>query len=659
MGHTPSSTRRRTVACAVAGVLAALMLPREAAAQKDTFIDALIAFRTSLAGNFGDEGPQVAANLERMATSLDVWDKTIASAEADLRAGLSGATREQTLRVRLELTSLFLQRGRFAEGLAEIDRAIAVDPQRAAFHLFRGLIHDTTGAVAEARKDFERAWTLDPPDPIKAYLLADHVPAPGDRQPQIDQLMVAQQALMAAQQAAVPAIRAPISFIRLPLIEDRAADWPVYSPAAYAEGFALVAERRYPDAVASFRAAASRDPLLVDPVSRTERMSQGVASLRERKFAVAVGHLEAVVSSAPESSEAHRILAAAYVADGRHADAIQHLRTALRLAPGDERVRMALGRALIRDGLWKEAEQALRDTIAALPKSADARWVLADLYEQESKGPDAMRELEAATPLPWLAGKGQLYWRLADLYHRHQDYESVTRTLSERARLDPNSAIVHKDLGLAHMRRGSRQDALIELLMSSLLGPEDAETLATIGQIHLDSGRYAPAEAVLRRAVALVPTLAQARFALGMTLVRSGRSEEGRQQLAEFQRLRTAALDDQRRTFAVETLRRDADLRTSEGRHDLAAGVWQQIVDFEPAEPAHRIALAGALARAGQLEGAVTQLEKAAAMNAGSSVHRQLASLYEKLGRAEDSARAQATYERLLRETSKNPETAR
>jgi tetratricopeptide (TPR) repeat protein len=361
----------------------------------------------------------------------------------------------------------------------------------------------------------------------------------------------------------------------------------------------------------------------------------------------------------PQSSEAHRILGLAYGAGGRNPEGIERLESAVRLAPRDERARIALGRALIREGRLADAEAALRDTIDALPQSADARWALADLYEQSGRGPDAIRELEAAAAFPMLAGRGALYWRIADLYHRHQDFEGVTRALDVRARLDPNSPIVHKDLGLAHMRRGGREDALIELLLSLLLGGEDADTLATVGQIHLEFEQYDKAEAVLRRAVTLAPGLAQARFALGTTLVRLGRAEEGREQLAEFQRLRAAALEEQRRTFEVENLRRDADLHMGEGRFDRAADAWQEIVALQPQEPAHRIALAGALTRAGRLEDAAGHLEQAAAMDGGASVYRQLASLYEKLGRADDSARAQATYERLLRERAAEPGTSR
>ncbi len=633
-----------TVGCAL---VAPGLVPADAAAQKAAFVDALIAFRTALAGPYGDEGPQVTVDLDLMAASLARWDQTIAAIEGDLRPALPDAARDAAMHVRVTLASLYLERGRLTDALAEIDAAIQLDGDRAALHLLRGLAHEASGNSEEALRAFRQASSLDPADPVTAYLLAGRILAAGDGaniQPQIDVLLAAQDPGLGV------AARAPPAFIQFALIEDSAADWPVFPPARYAAGFALVARGQYAEAIASFRTAASTDPLVSDPTASSEPMSQGLRDLRQNRIADAIGRLEAAVTARPESSEAHRILGLAYAAGDRYAEGLVRLETAVRLAPDDERGRTGLSRAYIRQERWNEAERLLRTTIEVLPESAEARWLLADLYERRGRGPEATRELEAATAFPLLSGKGQLYWRLADLHHRHQDFEAVPRALSHRARLDPNNATVHRDLGLAHLRRGSRPEALLALLMSSLLGPANAETQAAIGQIHLDAGRHAAAEVVLRRAVELAPDLAQARFALGTTLVRLGRVEEGRTHLAEFQRLRDAALADQRRTFAFEQLRRDAALRAGEGRHDLAAEIWRQVVAIEPENATHRVALADALAQSGQVEAAANELEAAATAAGDAGIYRQLADLYKRLGRAEESARARAAAERLQRE---------
>jgi tetratricopeptide (TPR) repeat protein len=174
---------------------------------------------------------------------------------------------------------------------------------------------------------------------------------------------------------------------------------------------------------------------------------------------------------------------------------------------------------------------------AALPASAEARWTLAQLYVRTDRSLEAIAELEALSTSPVLAGRGQLLWLLAGLHRRHQDSEATTRALFERVHLDLNNPVTHKELGFAHALHGNRQQALAELLMAAFLAPDDLETLARLGQIHLDDGRYADAEAVLRRVVDRAPDLARARFALGTTLLRLGRTEEGQAELAAFKRL--------------------------------------------------------------------------------------------------------------------------
>jgi Flp pilus assembly protein TadD len=197
---------------------------------------------------------------------------------------------------------------------------------------------------------------------------------------------------------------------------------------------------------------------------------------------------------------------------------------------------------------------------------------------------------------------------------------------------------------------GRSNDALVELVIASLIGPDDPDALTAIGQIQFDSANYAAAELVLRRAVAIKPTLAQAHYLLGHSLARLSRANEGQEQLEEFERLRTAANEEQRRTFEIDLLREGAAKATDAGRHDEAADVWRQVVEREPQRPEHRTALAAALIRAGRAAEAVQHLEAATRLDGDIDVYRQLAELYATLGRVAESAAARETFQHLLRE---------
>ena len=89
-------------------------------------------------------------------------------------------------------------------------------------------------------------------------------------------------------------------------------------------------------------------------------------------------------------------------------------------------------------GNLTDAEQVLRQTIEAMPASGVARWALAVVYDLQNRGVDALSTLEEAVALPIVAGKAAVHWRIAQLAHRHQEYEQVIAALAQRARLLPN-----------------------------------------------------------------------------------------------------------------------------------------------------------------------------------------------------------------------------
>jgi tetratricopeptide (TPR) repeat protein len=520
----------------IVGVFVALLAaPSRVAAQKDAFVDSFIAFHAALSGSYGDEGQTAAAALERMAASLTAWEESQATTEAALkaRAGITPG----------ELALFYAEQARFDEAIREMSAAIAAERPRAALYVFKGLLQETAGHSSDAADTFALASSTDPTDPIAAYLAASHIPAtaaPEERERRAAVLMNAVARTAAPQ-------RSP--FIQYELVNDAASRVPAFSPAAYEDGFALFVQGRFDDAVTRFKAALAEDPLVVDAAGRNAQVIAGVAALRAKRGADAIKQLQGAIVALPKSSEAHRLLGVTLRALARLPESIRSFENAVRLAPRDERARVTLGATLTEAGRLAEAERILRQTVEMLPKSGEARWALATVYERQNRGLDAIATLEEAAALTVVAGKAALYWRIAELAHRHQDYDRVVAALTLRAWLQRNDAAAHKALGIAQMRVGRNNDAMAELLLATLLGMEDPETLTAIGQIHLGADRFEAAESVLRKAVAQDPRNSQARYALGMTLTRLGRTDEAKVQLDEFKKLRSAALEEQQRQF--------------------------------------------------------------------------------------------------------------
>jgi tetratricopeptide (TPR) repeat protein len=426
-----------------------------------------------------------------------------------------------------------------------MNAAVAEDPTRASLYLFQGQLLETLGRVADAIAAFARARQLDPDDPLAAYFVATRsFGKAADLEPLIATLLEA-----ADRRRALPGR----PFADLALIRDLSSKSPAFAPAGYIAAFKAFEARRYHDAVDEFRVAIARDPLVADPAARSRALLDGVAALRAKNGDEALAHLEAAVKAAPESSESRRVLGIVYRAIGMPAEAAAQFEIAVRLRPDDERARLALGATLAEGGDLPGAERALRAAIRALPTSGAARWALAEMLHAQSRGVEAIAVLKETLALPVVAGRVHLLWRLAEMsYSYRSDFDHVTAVAAQMVRLVPNEAAGHKDLGLAYARAGRDDEALVELLMTSLLGLEDGETLTATGQIHFNVGRLEQALSTLRRAVALNPKTAQARYALAQTLQRLGRNAEALEELDAFDKLRAAALDEQRRQFEID-----------------------------------------------------------------------------------------------------------
>jgi Flp pilus assembly protein TadD len=514
-----------------------LALPAGAAAQKDVFVDAFIAFHSALPGAFADEGGQLSAELTRMTAALAAWDRAAAAAEAELkkRSATPG-----------EFALHYVEHQRLELALDAMNSAIAAEPDRAALYNFQGQLLEALGRTAEAIAAFGRARQLDPDDPLAAYFVATRLVgnSPQDLQPLISTLLAAKE-----QRGAFP----ERPFADLALIRDLSSRSPVFAPAAYVAAFRAFTARRFHDVADELRAAIARDPLLIDPAAGSNALLDGVAALRAKNGDEALSRLHAAVKAMPESSESRRALGIVYRAMGRLAEAVAQFEIAVRLRSDDERARLALASTLAEAGRLDDAERELRTAIRVVRTSGEARWALAEILDKQRRGAEAIAVLKESVALPVVAGRVHLLWRLAEMsYSYRSDLDHVTALAAQMVRLVPNEAAGHKDLGLAYARAGRDDEGLVELLMTGLLGLEDGETLTAMGQIHFNAGRLELALSTLRRAVALNPKTAQARYALAQTLQRLGRNAEALQELDAFDKLRAAALDEQRRQFEID-----------------------------------------------------------------------------------------------------------
>jgi tetratricopeptide (TPR) repeat protein len=672
------AARARFAFCIVHCALLWLAFPATASAQRDPFFSAVVAFYRSSAGLYGDEGPQLTAQLEAMSTALDRWDRELREAERELRSRLQSADDVPTkLQIHTTLASLYIERGRLDDAVREFDEDISIDPRRAAFHRLKGLVLQAASRHAEAADGFRTAWVLDPDDPQNAYRLIAYRSAratPQDIERARETLANLERRLIRREQAGISA-----PFTNLSGIKDDAGGGMAFVPAAYASGFSFILQGELERGVAALRAAIANDALVTDPASRSEPMVRGIAALRqaasakastfaeaavdksapEGVVASAIEHLETAVARAGGSSEAHRVLATAYSITGDIARSVQHLRDAVRLNPRDERSRLALAHTLAAVGRSAEAEDVLRTAVAELPDASALRWQLS-IRSQAGQDDSDRALIDMADRLALLVGKGELYRALAGLAQLHLDDATAIGLLVRAVRMTPNSAAAHKALGRAYVENGREAEGYAEFVIALLLDPDDVETLTALGTWHLtaDPGdSVARSVDALERAVGIDPTNRLAVHALAGALIRIGRVTEGKQHLQESERLLAQAIENDRRVKSAAVLRLNAEMRMAERDYAAAVDIWRQAIMLQPGSAAVHLRLAEALAAAKQPDEAVAEYLTAISLQGGADAHRRLAELYDALGRTAEGSRERAIHvERRLEELRQRAE---
>ena len=666
-------------------VLLLLTVPSVAAAQREPFYSAVVAFYRSVPGLYGDEGPQLTAQLAAMSAALERWDGEIRDAERGLRARLQSVDDDQTkLQIHTTLASLYMERGRLGDAAREFDEDISVDPRRAAFHRLKGLVLQASSRPAEAAEAFRTAWRLDPDDPQNAYRLIAH----GSMLATAQDIARARATLANLERRLIrrdqPGTSAP--FTNVTGINDDAGGGMAFVPAAYASGFSYILRGDLDRGVAELRAAVTNDPLVTDPASRSDPMVRGIAALRQAAsarpsalpeaavdksalaaasadtsaaggaVASAIEHLETAVAAAAGSSEAHRVLATAYAITGDIARSVQHLREAVRLRPRDERSRLALAQTLAAVDRSAEAEEVLRAGIAELPEATALRWRLST-RAQAGQDDDDLALIDMADRLVLLVGKGELYRALAGLAQLHLDDGKAIALLERAARITPNNAAAHKALGRAYVENGREDEGYAELVIALLLNPEDVETLTALGRWHLAADQPAAAVDALERAAAIDPTDRFAIHALAGALIRVGRAAEGKQRLQESERLQAEAIEADRRGKAAAVLRFNAEMRMTERDFAGAVEIWRQALLLQQGSAAVHLRLAEALAGANRPDEAVAAYRTAISLEAGADAHRRLAELYDSIGRTGEADRERAAHvERRLAELRRRAE---
>ena len=241
---------------------------------------------------------------------------------------------------------------------------------------------------------------------------------------------------------------------------------------------------------------------------RLVHLVRGEAAYRLRLYPLAEQELNAVLAAAPDSVDAHRLLAAMTYDAGAIPAAIEHLEATARLAPTDPRPKRLLG--LIHNDYerYPEAVEHYEESLRRSPDQADRNEVLVEMAGSLVK------------------------------LHRHRE---ALATLDKLAGGDA-ADLLRAECLLAIGDRGAARGIVNRILETS---PDDLGALRLEGSIDLEDGNPQGAVRPLERGVAKHPRDYLVRLKLAQAYAGAGREADADAARAEAERIRAL-----RRTFA-------------------------------------------------------------------------------------------------------------
>lgn len=605
--------------------------------RKQEFVVGVRDFSAALRGVFGDEAPRVQSGIAAMDTALTRWDEAIRAFEAQ-------AAKVKRAEVHAALASVYLDRHNIDKALKEIAAADGLEPGRADVYALRAVAFGIAGKPADAASAIARVVALDPGSLPAAYELWQYLVKAGETQ-KAEQTLAA----LTRPTAWTPADPATAPFVRVALVRQVGGVAPIFPPALYARGFALLADGAYVEAVAEFKRAVERDPLMTISPGAQAGLVQAAADLRQGRLDAALATLRTLVQSLPDQSQVHRILGFAYWADEQFDEGIAQFREAIRLNPVDERSWLALVDLLETAGRDDDASKTLEQAVESLPESGQARYSLGRLYQSLGRQSDALMHFEkAATPGP-IVGHDALYEIIGGLHNSHANFDASVAAHAKRVDINPNSSDAHRRLGDAYALQGRTDEPIAEFTVAVFLNPDNAAAHAGAGKIYMRASRYAEAIASSRRALALDPGLAEIRYVLATALTRAGQTEEGTRELQAFQQQQAETAESTRRQYELDAIKRDIASSIGNGNYDKAVELLRGTISREPKVSAHHVELGTVLMKAERYGEAAESFESARQLGADADVYRLLADAYRAMNRLQESERFAAVYQEALR----------
>lgn len=356
-----------------------------------------------------------------------------------------------------------------ATALAEIQKALAIDPNKAIFHAALGLLQSadpTTGNSAEDQ--LRKAVELDPKNVTARFVLSALLERKGDRPAAMEQMKAAVAADPKNSQA-----RGNLAGLYLRSGDNASAEETLRQAAdelSDSKEASTMLLAYYTQINQTAKAEPAYAALVAKhPKSAPLRLEYARIVLANKDVTKAKGLVADLVKSDPNDPDVAVLNGGLMMNDGKFNEAFDVLQKAAKSSPQNLQVKLWLGRAAMAKGDTTVAEQSFRDATGINPRSIDA-----------------------------LSG-------LAQTALAKKDYSLLIQVAETTMTVAPQLSNPYVWRGLAEQSQKDPQKAKADFQQALKLNPKDSTASLQLGQIALGENKYPEARTFLEQTLVSNP----------------------------------------------------------------------------------------------------------------------------------------------------------
>jgi tetratricopeptide (TPR) repeat protein len=422
----------------------------------------------------------------------------------------------------LDLASLELAQGRRAEAEAAFKQAVVVSPKSIPARMALANFYWATSRRSEAEETLVAAVEIDPKHAAASQALAGLYIA-------TDRGALAEGLLKRVADSSND-LSAKLALADYYVAEKRPAQGKAILEEVAKEPAGFAAARSRLAAIEYSTGNRQKGHAMLDEILKEDPRNAPVLLVRAG-WLQSEGKLDAALTAARAAADAdqklvgaHTLAGSIYMAQNNPEMAIKSFTAALQLQPAAPDVLVALVNLNLRLGRLETALDFARQSVAAAPALAGPRHALARVFFAEGKLADAQREL--APVLQAAPNSVDALGLLGMIQQRNGDLAAARQTFARVLELDPKSGealagLVNLDLAA---RRSDTATERVEAAVKA--APNSAQTALLAGRTYAAAGDTAKAEAALKRALGLDPSLMEAYGALGQLYVKQKKLPE-------------------------------------------------------------------------------------------------------------------------------------